>query len=194
MLDQAFEALKTYDWGAERSVLDPINEAAIASRSDANARKELETRLAAVLKTNVSRDAKDFVCRKLMQIGSAISVHVARWGRCFAIHGAGKHLNCQTYFVAKSKFISLGFVSLVISSSYPLVSALWYFLGTWLLTGLPSMLGSCSQHSIYILYLPGITPSFGSNVVVRYRPSAPEWPFAGRIGKPSADSFGIVSC
>ena len=74
MLDQAFEALKTYDWGAERSPLEPINEAIISSRNDAVARKDLEARLISALKTPISRDAKDYVCRKLMQIGTAASV------------------------------------------------------------------------------------------------------------------------
>ena len=74
MLDQAFEALKTYDWGTDPKVLNPIDEAVVATRGDAAARKELETRLAAVLKTDVSRDAKDFVCRKLTVIGTAASV------------------------------------------------------------------------------------------------------------------------
>ncbi len=74
MLDQAFEALKTYDWGTERNVLNPINEAVISSRNDAAARKELESRLVEAIKTPISRDAKDFVCRKLMQIGTAASV------------------------------------------------------------------------------------------------------------------------
>ncbi len=70
MLDQAFDALKTYDWGADRKVLEPIDKAAL----EKDGRKELEARLAAVLKTDVSRDAKDFVCRKLMVIGTADSV------------------------------------------------------------------------------------------------------------------------
>ncbi len=74
MLDQAFEALKTYDWGAERNVLSPINEAVLSTRNDSAARNELESRLVAALKTPISRDAKDFVCRKLMQIGTAASV------------------------------------------------------------------------------------------------------------------------
>ena len=74
MLDQAFEALKTYDWGTDRNLLDPIDDAVIAAHGNAAARKELETRLAAVLKTGVSRDAKDYVCRKLMVIGTAASV------------------------------------------------------------------------------------------------------------------------
>ena len=74
MLDQAFEALKTYDWGAERNALNPINDAVLSSRNDAAARLELETKLAAALKTEISRDAKDFVCRKLMLMGSAACV------------------------------------------------------------------------------------------------------------------------
>jgi HEAT repeat protein len=74
MLDAAFEALKTYDWGADRKVLNPIEEAVISTREDAAARKDLEDRLAAVLKTDVSHDAKDYVCRKLRVVGTAASV------------------------------------------------------------------------------------------------------------------------
>lgn len=73
MLDAAFDALKTYNWGADRKVLEPIDEAVITTREEAP-RKALEERLAAVLKTEVSRDAKDYVCRKLMFCGSAASV------------------------------------------------------------------------------------------------------------------------
>lgn len=71
MLDEAFEALKTFDWGTDRNALKPIDEAVVATRGDTAARKELETRLAAVLATPVSRDAKDFVCRTLMIVGTA---------------------------------------------------------------------------------------------------------------------------
>jgi HEAT repeat protein len=74
MLDQAFDALKTYDWGMDPKVLNPIDEAVVATHGDDAARGELESRLAAVLKTDVSRDAKDFVCRKLRVIGTAASV------------------------------------------------------------------------------------------------------------------------
>jgi HEAT repeat protein len=74
MLDQAFETLKTYDWGTDRKPLEEIDAAVIASHNDAAARTDLENRLAAVLKTDVSRDAKDFACRKLMIIGTAASV------------------------------------------------------------------------------------------------------------------------
>jgi HEAT repeat protein len=73
MLDQAFEALKTYDWGTDPKVLEPIDKAVISKDAEPG-RKELETRLAAVLKSDSTRDAKDYVCRKLMVIGTAASV------------------------------------------------------------------------------------------------------------------------
>jgi hypothetical protein len=74
MLEQAFDALNSYDWGTDRAALNPIDEAIVATYGDEAARRELESKLAAVLKTDVSRDAKDFVCRKLMVIGTAASV------------------------------------------------------------------------------------------------------------------------
>ncbi len=73
-LDKAFEALKTYDWGADRKVLKPLEDATVAALSDTAVRESLEARLAAVLKTNASRDAKDVVCRKLRVIGTAACV------------------------------------------------------------------------------------------------------------------------
>jgi HEAT repeat protein len=74
MLEQTFEALKTYDWGVDRHVLDPIDEAVVKTRNDAAARKELESQLLAVLQSNAPRDAKDFVCRQLRTLGTAASV------------------------------------------------------------------------------------------------------------------------
>jgi len=74
MLDQAFEALKTYDWGADPNLLKPIDDAIVASHGNADLRGQLEARLAPILTTESSRDAKDFVCRKLMAIGTASSV------------------------------------------------------------------------------------------------------------------------
>jgi HEAT repeat protein len=74
MLDQAFEALKTLDWGKDINALNPIDQQIVATHSDAAKRKELETRLAAMLDTEISRDAKQVVCRKLMLIGTAASV------------------------------------------------------------------------------------------------------------------------
>ena len=54
--------------------MQPIDEAVVTTHGDAAARKDLETRLAAVLASSVSRDAKDYVCRKLMVVGTAASV------------------------------------------------------------------------------------------------------------------------
>jgi HEAT repeat protein len=73
-LDKAFDALKTYDWGTDRKTLEPIDDAVIASRGDAAARKALENRLAAVLGSGASRSAKDYVCRTLKTMGTAESV------------------------------------------------------------------------------------------------------------------------
>lgn len=74
MLEQAFDALKTYDWGVEPKALQPIHDAVIASHGDAAARKTLEEQLAAVLKTEVPRAAKDAICRLLRSIGTVASV------------------------------------------------------------------------------------------------------------------------
>lgn len=74
MLDQAFEALKTYDYGVDRHVLDPIDEAAVTTRNDPAACKQLESQLLAALQSNAPRDARDYVCRVLRTIGTAASV------------------------------------------------------------------------------------------------------------------------
>ena len=73
MLEQAFEALKTYDYGVDRHVLDPIDEAAVNTRKDPAARKDLESRLLAVLQSSAPRDARDYACRQLHTIGTAAS-------------------------------------------------------------------------------------------------------------------------
>ena len=76
-IDKAFEALKTFDWGVDpkkyRELLGSIDDLVPATHGDAAARKELETRLAAVLPSGASRAAKDFVGRKLAIIGTAES-------------------------------------------------------------------------------------------------------------------------
>jgi HEAT repeat protein len=74
MLEQAFEALKTYDYGVDRHVLDPIDEAAVSTRNNPAARKELESQLVAVLQSSAPRDARDYVCRQLRTIGTAACV------------------------------------------------------------------------------------------------------------------------
>ena len=73
-VDQALEILKTYDWGADRAALNPIDQALIAARGDAAARKALEKRLVDALAGGISRSAQDYVCRKLRVVGTAQSV------------------------------------------------------------------------------------------------------------------------
>ena len=70
-VDKSFEALKTFDWGTNYDDIQAIDDAVIVTHGNAAARKDLETRLAAVLLTNASRGAKDFSCRMLGQVGSA---------------------------------------------------------------------------------------------------------------------------
>lgn len=75
-LDKALEGLKTYDWGSNREVLKPIDDAVVACHGEAAAaqKKELETKLAALLAAGAPQAAKDYVCRQLSLIGSAASV------------------------------------------------------------------------------------------------------------------------
>jgi len=74
LLAKAFEALKTYDWGMDPNLIKPIDEAIVATHGDAAARKDLESRLIEVLKSDVPRAAKDAVCRALRIIGTAAAV------------------------------------------------------------------------------------------------------------------------
>ena len=74
MLDQALESLKTYQWGVDPKAIKPIQDAVVATHGDSAARGKLESRLAAVLNTDVPRAAKDTVCRALKTIGTSGSV------------------------------------------------------------------------------------------------------------------------
>ena len=73
-LDDAFRVLSMYDWGQDLKVVEPLERAILTSKGDAAVRKEIETRLLAVLGSNAPRGAKDYVCRKLCLIGTAASV------------------------------------------------------------------------------------------------------------------------
>ena len=73
-VDSAFNTLKTYDWGADRAALNPIDQAIIATHGDAAARQALEKRLVDTLAGGISRSAQDYVCRKLRVVGTTQSV------------------------------------------------------------------------------------------------------------------------
>jgi HEAT repeat protein len=73
-VDSAFNTLKTYDWGADRAALNPIDQAILATYGDAAARQALEKRLVETLTGGISRSAQDYVCRKLRVVGTAQSI------------------------------------------------------------------------------------------------------------------------
>ncbi len=73
-LDKALGTLKTYDWGADREALKPIDQAIVATHDDAAARKALEKSLVDALAGGISRSAQDYVCRKLRIVGTTQSV------------------------------------------------------------------------------------------------------------------------
>jgi len=74
-VDKALETFKTYDWGADREALKPIDQAIVATQGDAAARKALEKSLVDALAGGIiSRSAQDYVCRKLRVVGTAQSV------------------------------------------------------------------------------------------------------------------------
>jgi HEAT repeat protein len=73
-LDQAFESLQKFDWGTPLADVAGIEDAVVASHTDAALRQDLERRLIAALPTDISRDAKDYVCRKLAIVGSPAAV------------------------------------------------------------------------------------------------------------------------
>jgi HEAT repeat protein len=74
MLDNAFEALMKLDWGTNLAALTPIDDAVATSHGKPDDRQQIESRLIAALKENLSRDARDYVCRKLATVGTAAAV------------------------------------------------------------------------------------------------------------------------
>jgi HEAT repeat protein len=74
MLNQAFEALNKFDYGHPLSDVQAIDDAIVASHTNTDVREDLQQRLIAVLGTNISRSAKDYVCRKLAIVGTAAAV------------------------------------------------------------------------------------------------------------------------
>lgn len=74
MLDKALEALKTFDWGTDPKPLEGIDQAINATHGKAAERADLEQKLVDALKGDVTRCSKDYICRKLMLVGSAVCV------------------------------------------------------------------------------------------------------------------------
>ena len=74
MLDQAFDALKKFNFGSPLDELRPIEDAVVAAHEDEAVQRDLEQRLISVLGMDVSRDARDYACRKLAMIGTPAAV------------------------------------------------------------------------------------------------------------------------
>jgi hypothetical protein len=73
-LDEPFKALAAYDWAADATPLKKIDAAVIAAAADKALRTDLEKRFSELLSGGTSRAAKEYVCRKLMMIGTGASV------------------------------------------------------------------------------------------------------------------------
>ena len=73
-LDKAFANLPQHDWGKSREALNAIDAVIVESYGKAADRKDIETRLIAVLKGQATRAAKQYVCRKLAVMGTSASV------------------------------------------------------------------------------------------------------------------------
>ena len=73
-VDKALKLLTTYDWGADRNALKPIDQAIIDTRGDTAARKALEKGLVDALAGGISQSAQDYVCRKLRVVGTDQSI------------------------------------------------------------------------------------------------------------------------
>lgn len=74
MLAEALTALKQFDWGTDLAQVSPIDDAVAAAHGKPDDARTLESQLVALLGEQLSRDAKDYVCRKLAIIGSSASV------------------------------------------------------------------------------------------------------------------------
>lgn len=72
--EEDFPGLRTYAYGQDRRILTTIEKQVRSSLSDASARALWEGKLVAVLESEATFDAKQFVCRQLRLVGSAKSV------------------------------------------------------------------------------------------------------------------------
>src|SRR4029453_3964095 len=72
-LNEAFEALTTYDRGSSRAVLLPIDGAVAATGGKPELRQQLEKRLLLALRPNLSAPAREYVYSKLALVGGDAS-------------------------------------------------------------------------------------------------------------------------
>ena len=73
-LQQALDALKTYDAGSDRGLLVPLDDAVVAAIQDTADARELESRFIEGLNLPISVPAREYLCGRLALIGSAAAV------------------------------------------------------------------------------------------------------------------------
>jgi type 1 glutamine amidotransferase len=73
-IEEAFATLVSYDAAKGRHALGPIDRAIAASHGNSGARNALEERLLAALRSASTADSRDFLCRRLGEIGTARSI------------------------------------------------------------------------------------------------------------------------
>ena len=75
-LESALKQLQQYDYGQDIEILNVIDQGIILAHNDRALKTKLEDVFISVLRSNASSASKEYVCRKLMHIGSAKSVSV----------------------------------------------------------------------------------------------------------------------
>ncbi|HPC17404.1 MAG TPA: HEAT repeat domain-containing protein [Candidatus Hydrogenedentes bacterium] len=75
-LDDALKAVPSYEFGQSRECLTVVSDAVRDSQGNAEARKDLQNRLLAILKGKATLDAKQFACRELSLFADESAVPV----------------------------------------------------------------------------------------------------------------------
>lgn len=73
-LDAPLAALQAFDWNADGSAFQAVDEAVVAAVGDASLRADLEKKIVTLLGSSTTRAAKEYACRKLAVIGTAAAV------------------------------------------------------------------------------------------------------------------------
>ena len=73
-LDDLLRDISTYEFGQSRESLSAVARRVGDSLGDTNEKRDLSLRLVEVLRSDATKDCKEFVCRQLARIGSAESV------------------------------------------------------------------------------------------------------------------------
>lgn len=70
-MEQAFEVLKTFDWGGDRGALTPITQAITTGHGKPEVLGPIQARLLEIVTGTTPRPGKEFACRQLALMGNA---------------------------------------------------------------------------------------------------------------------------